>query len=93
MMTADAPAGMLGAELRRRRSALRLTMQVLAAALGCSRETLCHAETGRRVPPREWWQRADAMTGAGGKLLRLYEFGPEPEAEPLWPAWGEGRRS
>ena len=47
----DAPGNTLGANLRRRREALRLTAAQFAAAIGCSRETLCHAETGRRSRP------------------------------------------
>jgi transcriptional regulator with XRE-family HTH domain len=76
-----------GDALRRRRRALALTGEQLAAALGCSRAALSHAETGRRSPPRPWWSLADGMLGAGGRLLRLYDAGPEPG--PVWPAWGE----
>lgn len=80
-------AGTPGDALRALRRALALTGAQLAAALGCSRVTLSHAETGLRTPPRPWWQCADGMTGAGGKLLRLYDAGPEPDV--TWPTWGE----
>ena len=81
----------LGDALRRRRRALAVTAAQLAAALGCSAVTLSHAETGRRRPPREWWQLADGMTGADGNLLRLFD-GATPSPGPVWPA-REGRRS
>ena len=85
MACQSAPApGTPGGTLRALRRSLHLTMAELAAALGCSPVTLSHAETGRRCPPREWWQQADGMTGAGGRLLRLLDAGPEPG--PAWPA-------
>jgi transcriptional regulator with XRE-family HTH domain len=77
-----------GDELRDRRRARRLTQEQLAAGIGCSPVTVCHAETGLRTPPREWWSRADGMLGAGGKLLRLFDAGPEPGV--IWPAWNDG---
>jgi DNA-binding transcriptional regulator YiaG len=85
--TADEIRAQPGAALCARRRALALTQKQFAAALGCSRVTLSHAETGRRSPPREWWRRADGMLGADGKLLRLYDAGPEPG--PVWPARGD----
>ena len=78
-----------GEALRRWHRALGLTAAQLAAAIGCSAVTLSHAETGRRVPPREWWLRADSMTGAGGELVRLYD-GTAQEPGPVWPVWDEG---
>lgn len=84
MMPGIAP----GAALRARRRALALAPVQLAAAVGCSTEALCCAETGLWTPAREWWQRADGMTGAGGELLRLYDAGPEPG--PVWPGHDEG---
>jgi hypothetical protein len=77
-----------GAELRCRRRALALVPAQLAVALECSTETLCSAETGIWTPLRPFWQRADGMLGAGGKLLHLYDYGPEPDL--TWPAWTEG---
>jgi hypothetical protein len=83
-------AGTPGEMLRTLRRALALTPAQLAAAIGCTAEALCCAETGLRTPPRPFWQRADGMTGAGGKLLRLYDAGPEPG--PAWPACDAGAR-
>ena len=88
----DGPAATPGEALRRRRDALALTQEQFAAALGCCAATLGRAETGRCIPSRDWWQRADAMAGAGGELLRLYD-GISPEPGPVWPVWDEGRRS
>lgn len=76
-----------GGELRRLRDGLHVTQVQLAAAIGCSPVTLGNAETGLRLPFRPFWQRADGMTGACGKLLRLFEAGPEPEL--TWPAWND----
>lgn len=89
--SANALEGTPGGDLRRRREALSLTREQLAAALGCSASGLGNAETGTRSPCRGWWQRADGMLGAGGALLRLYDFGPE--RGPVWPAWGESPSS
>jgi transcriptional regulator with XRE-family HTH domain len=79
-----------GAALRGRRRALRLTQAQLAALFGCSSAALCHAETGLRTPPREWWASADGLLGAGGELLRLAD-GVLAGPDPLWPAWDDGR--
>jgi hypothetical protein len=78
-----------GTDLARRRRALHLTRAQLAAAIGCSMVSLRFAEAGQRTPPRAWWQRADAMTGAGGALLLLFD-GLTPGPDPLWPAWDQG---
>lgn len=72
-----------GEALRSLRRALALTPAQLAAAIGCPTEVLCCAETGLRTPMRPFWQRADGMTGAEGRLLRLYDAGLEPD--PTWP--------
>ena len=90
-MTATEEREGAGDDLRRRREALALTREQLAAYLGCSVSGLGNVESGGRNPCRDWWQRADGMLGAGGELLRLHDFGPEPG--PVWPAWEERGRS
>lgn len=70
--TADAAAS-LSAALAALRRAAGLTQPGLAALAGCSVTTVGHAETGRLWQSRRFWERADAVLGADGDLLRLHD--------------------
>ena len=59
--------------LAARRRANGLTQPELARRAGVSVTTVGHAETGRLWQSREFWERADAVLGAGGALLRLHD--------------------
>jgi len=68
-----AAARALAAGLAARRRANGLTQPELAGRVGVSITTVGHAETGRLWQSREFWERADAVLGAGGGLLRLHD--------------------
>jgi hypothetical protein len=68
-----AAAGALAAGLASRRRANGLTQPELAGRLGVSVTTVGHAETGRLWQSRQFWERADAILGAGGALLALHD--------------------
>lgn len=63
----------LAAGLATRRRANGLTQPALAGRAGVSVTTVGHAETGRLWQSRQFWERADAVLGAGGELLRLHD--------------------
>ena len=63
----------LAAGLAARRRANGLTQPELAGRAGVSVTTVGHAETGRLWQSREFWERADAVLGADGALLRLHD--------------------
>jgi transcriptional regulator with XRE-family HTH domain len=63
----------LATGLAARRRANGLTQPELAGRAGVSVTTVGHAETGRLWQSREFWERADAVLGAGGDLLRLHD--------------------
>ena len=63
----------LAAGLAARRRANGLTQPGLAGRVGVSVTTVGHAETGRLWQSREFWDRADAVLGADGALLRLHD--------------------
>jgi transcriptional regulator with XRE-family HTH domain len=63
----------LAAGLAARRRANGLTQPELAERAGVSVTTVGHAETGRLWQSREFWERADAVLGVGGDLLRLHD--------------------
>lgn len=63
----------LAAGLAARRRANGLTQPELARRAGVSVTTVGHAETGRLWQSREFWERADAVLGADGALLRLHD--------------------
>ena len=63
----------LAAGLAARRRAHGLTQPELAGRTGVSVTTVGHAETGRLWQSREFWERADAVLGANGALLRLHD--------------------
>jgi hypothetical protein len=68
-----AAARALATGLAARRRANGLTQPGLAERAGVSVTTVGHAETGRLWQSREFWERADAVLGAGGGLLRLHD--------------------
>jgi hypothetical protein len=68
-----AAARALAAGLAGRRRANGLTQPELAGRVGVSVTTVGHAETGRLWQSRQFWERADAILGAGGALLRLHD--------------------
>jgi hypothetical protein len=68
-----AAARALAAGLAGRRRANGLTQPELAGRIGVSVTTVGHAETGRLWQSRQFWDRADAILGAGGGLLRLHD--------------------
>jgi hypothetical protein len=68
-----AAARALAAGLAGRRRANGLTQPQLAGRVGVSVTTVGHAETGRLWQSRQFWERADAILGAGGALLRLHD--------------------
>jgi transcriptional regulator with XRE-family HTH domain len=86
----------LSAGLAARRRANGLTQPELAVLAGISVTTVGHAETGRLWQSRQFWERADAVLGAGGELLRLHdayrEAGAE-EREPRRPQGAAGERA
>jgi hypothetical protein len=63
----------LAAGLAGRRRANGLTQPELAVRVGVSVTTVGHAETGRLWQSRRFWDRADAILGAGGALLTLHD--------------------
>lgn len=77
----------LSAGLAARRRANGLTQPELARRVGVSITTVGHAETGRLWQSRQFWERADAVLGAGGDLLRLHdsyrEAGAAAEGDPV----------
>jgi hypothetical protein len=68
-----AAARALAAGLAGRRRAKGLTQPELARRVGVSVTTVGHAETGRLWQSRQFWERADAILGGGGALLRLHD--------------------
>ena len=70
----------LVAGLATRRRGSGLTQPQLAGLVGVSVTTVGHAETGRLWQSRRFWERADAVLGAGGDLLRLHDAYREASA-------------
>src|SRR5258708_7042445 len=64
-----AGAGARAGGLASRGRANGLTQPELAGRVGVSVTTVGHAETGRLWQSRQFWERADAILGAGGALL------------------------
>jgi DNA-binding transcriptional regulator YhcF (GntR family) len=85
----------LATGLAARRRARGLTQPELAVRAGVSVTTVGHAETGRLWQSRDFWERADAVLGAGGALLRLHDAYQEasaasPAGAPAAPAGRAG---
>jgi hypothetical protein len=70
---ADALRVSLSRALAARRHAAGMTQPELATALDVSVTTVGHAETGRLWQGRHFWQRADALLGGYGDLLRMFD--------------------
>src|SRR3984957_13916692 len=68
-----AAARALASELAGRRRGNGVTPPARAGRVGFSVTTVGHAETGRLWQSRQFWERADAILGAGGALLRLHD--------------------
>jgi transcriptional regulator with XRE-family HTH domain len=62
----------LGADLRRRRLAVGLTQQALAARIGYDRSYLSQVETGAQVPAEQFILLSDRELAAGGELLGMF---------------------
>lgn len=62
----------LGAELASLRKAARVTQQHLAHQSGYSRSSVTHAEAGRQLLDQDFWQTADRLVQARGRLVARY---------------------
>jgi len=63
----------LGQQLAVLREAAEIGQQQVARRTGYSRSSVAHAEAGRQLLTREFWQTADELLKADGALLASYE--------------------
>ncbi|MGH3770258.1 MAG: helix-turn-helix domain-containing protein [Pseudonocardiaceae bacterium] len=63
----------LGAQLAAARRAAEIGQQQVARKTGYSRSTVAHAESGRQLLTREFWETADELLAADGALLAEYQ--------------------
>ena len=63
----------LGQQLTALREAAEIGQQQVARRTGYSRSSVAHAEVGRQLLTREFWQTADELLQADGALLASYE--------------------
>jgi hypothetical protein len=63
----------LGRQLARYRQATGLSQHQLAPHTRYGRSTVANVEVGRQNVPRSFWERADAVLGAGGTLTAQYD--------------------
>jgi tetratricopeptide (TPR) repeat protein len=63
----------LGRQLAAAREAAELCQQQIGHKTGYSRSSVAHAEAGRQLLTRSFWERADELVGAEGDLLGGYE--------------------
>lgn len=63
----------LGRQLSALRKAVEVGQQQLAHKTGYSRSSVAHAEGGRQLLTRDFWQTADELVKANGALLISYE--------------------
>ncbi|MGH4023557.1 MAG: helix-turn-helix domain-containing protein, partial [Pseudonocardiaceae bacterium] len=63
----------LGQQLASRRDAAGIIQPLIARKTGYSRSSVAHAEAGRQLLSREFWQTADELLQADGALLAGYE--------------------
>lgn len=79
-----APATRLARALAARRHAHGLSQQELAAMIDMSTTAVGHAETSRGWQSRRFWERADAVLGDTGDLLRMYDEWRLPGVAVPW---------
>ncbi|MEV5607242.1 helix-turn-helix transcriptional regulator [Streptomyces sp. NPDC052225] len=65
------PLDYFGAELRRLREAAGMNQGQLGSCIFCTGSLVGQIETARKVPTREFAERADAALGSDGQLSRL----------------------
>lgn len=63
----------LGAQLAAARRAAEVGQQQVGRKTGYSRSSVAHAEAGRQLLSREFWQTADDLLKADGALLAEYQ--------------------
>jgi len=63
----------LGRQLAALREAAEIGQQQVARRTGYSRSSVAHAEAGRQLLTRDFWQTADELLKADGALLANYE--------------------
>jgi transcriptional regulator with XRE-family HTH domain len=63
----------LGRQLAGYRVAAGLSQTLLASRIHYSRSTIANAEVGRQNAPRAFWQRADELLAADGRLLDAHD--------------------
>jgi transcriptional regulator with XRE-family HTH domain len=63
----------LGHRLAVLRQAAGYTQHQLSAVIHYHRSSVANVETGRQRAPRDFWQRADKLLGAGGDLLAAFD--------------------
>lgn len=87
----DPNAGLLnffGAELRRWRTAARLSQEQLGQHLGYSGAQVGKVETGERAPSSHFAQGADqALPEAAGLFVRLFDLATALDGAAGYPAW------
>jgi tetratricopeptide (TPR) repeat protein len=69
---ASSGEALFGAELRRQRGAVRLTLAALASQVGCSGSHLGNVERARFVPSLDLVAGCDRALQANGRLVELY---------------------
>ena len=74
----------LGRQLARYRQAAGLNQHQFAPHTHYGRSTVANVEIGRQNVPRGFWERADAVLGAGGKLLQSYDHLQALVARQRW---------
>ncbi|MCK9873695.1 helix-turn-helix domain-containing protein [Nocardiopsis dassonvillei] len=73
-----------GAELRRFRSVSGKTQKSLSVYLTCSDSLISGFEKGTYWPSRDMAAQLDALVGAGGELVQLWERLSNKQAYPEW---------
>ncbi|GAB2454430.1 helix-turn-helix transcriptional regulator [Nocardia tengchongensis] len=63
----------LGKALAQLRAAAGVNQAAIATRYGVDRSYVSHAECGRLLPPRPFWQLADSLVGADGALLAAFD--------------------
>ena len=64
----------LGTALARLRVAAGITQAAIATRYGVHRSYVSHTEGGRLLPPRSFWQLADALVCADGALVAAFDI-------------------